>query len=145
LLAGYRPAGAPSNPATAGDEKKAPEPAPPGPGIATDEKKASNQWRIRAGSFGETGRPIRQPRPVYPKEAKRARIQGTVTLAIDISKTGEVISIRVISGHPALVPAAVDAVRKWRYAPSLLNSDPIEVKSQVVELHAESVGADEGN
>ena len=78
-----------------------------------------------------TGRMIRQPRPVYPKEARKAHIEGIVSLDILISKAGEVREIRVLSGHPALTPAAVEAVKQWKYAPTYLNGEPVEVRTQI--------------
>jgi protein TonB len=74
---------------------------------------------------------IRQPRPVYPKAAKQARVQGVVHLNIVVAKSGEVTEVHVLSGHPALVPAAVDAVRQWQYAPTYLNGEPVEIKTTV--------------
>lgn len=74
---------------------------------------------------------IEQPRPVYPPEAKAARIQGVVALQIRIGTDGRVIDVSVISGHPLLVDAAVEAVRQWVYRPTLLNGDPVEVITQV--------------
>jgi TonB family protein len=58
-------------------------------------------------------------RPVYPELAKRARIQGTVRLAARIGTTGKVESLRLISGHPFLVDAAMNAVKRWRYRPAM--------------------------
>jgi protein TonB len=66
---------------------------------------------------------IRQARPVYPKAAKAARVEGVVRLAIRITKTGEVEDTQVVSGRPELVGAAVDAVRQWQYAPTYLNGE----------------------
>lgn len=79
-----------------------------------------------------TGHMIRQPRPVYPKDAKKARIEGAVTLDIRITKTGDVAEVHVVSGPPALVPAAVDAVRQWQYTPTCLNGEPVEVKTRIL-------------
>ncbi len=67
----------------------------------------------------------------YPAVPKRARIQGTVVLRIDIDKEGNVSSIQLISGHPLLAPAAIDAVKQWKYKPYLLNGEPAEVETQV--------------
>jgi len=48
-----------------------------------------------------------------------------------IGKAGTIDNLRVVSGHPMLVPAAIDAVRQWRYRPYILNSEPIEVETQI--------------
>jgi protein TonB len=69
--------------------------------------------------------------PVYPPLARNARIQGPVVLAAVISKAGTIENLRVLSGHPMLVAAAIDAVSQWRYRPYILNSEPIEVETQI--------------
>ena len=104
--------------------------APPKP-VPVEEKKLANQGRIVVGDHLGTGHMIRQPRWVYPKAAKEARIQGVVRLSIVIAKTGEVKEIHVLSGHPALVSAAADAVKQWRYSPTYLNGEPVEIKTTV--------------
>jgi periplasmic protein TonB len=77
------------------------------------------------------GNLIRRVDPVYPPLARAARIQGSVVLAATISKAGTIDNLHALSGHPMLVPAAVDAVRQWRYRPYILNSEPIEVETQI--------------
>ena len=69
--------------------------------------------------------------PVYPALASQARIQGIVRLNIVISKEGSVNNAFVISGHPLLVPAAVNAVKQWLYQPTMLNGNPVEVMTEV--------------
>jgi TonB family protein len=69
--------------------------------------------------------------PTYPPLAKAARIQGTVKLAVVISKTGNVDSVKVTSGHPMLVSSAVEAVKKWQYKPFLVDGQPVEVKTEI--------------
>ena len=54
-----------------------------------------------------------------------------VVLDVDISKGGAIESLRTISGHPMLVPAAIDAVKQWRYKPYLLNGEPVSVETRV--------------
>ena len=65
--------------------------------------------------------------PLYPPLARQARISGTVRLEGIISRDGRVVNLQVISGHPLLIKAAVDAVRQWIYRPTLLNGQPVEV------------------
>jgi len=77
------------------------------------------------------GNLIRRVEPVYPPLARSARIQGSVVLAALISRAGTIENLRAISGHPMLVPAAIDAVRQWQYRPYILNSEPIEVETQI--------------
>ena len=69
--------------------------------------------------------------PKYPAEAGRARIEGTVVLLAVIGKDGTVEDVRVEKGLPVLAQAAIEAVKKWRYRPYLLNGEPVEVDSQI--------------
>ena len=74
---------------------------------------------------------IRKVEPKYPPLAISARIQGPVVLAAVISKAGTIDNLRLVSGHPMLVGAAIDAVSQWRYRPYILNGDVIEVETQI--------------
>jgi len=69
--------------------------------------------------------------PAYPPLARSARIQGVVELQAVIGKQGAIENLRVLTGHPMLVAAAVDAVRQWRYRPYILNNEPVEVETQI--------------
>ena len=60
-----------------------------------------------------------------------ARIQGQVLLQAVISKEGVIENLRVVSGHPMLATAAIEAVRQWRYRPYVLNNEPVEVETQI--------------
>ena len=70
---------------------------------------------------------VMQPLPIYPQLARQARISGVVKLIGIIGKDGTIQQLRVISGHPLLVGAALDAVRRWTYRPTLLNGQPVDV------------------
>jgi TonB family protein len=83
-----------------------------------------------AGNVAEAQR-LRGGTPVYPDLARQAGVQGAVRLNIVIDKQGRVSDIRVISGHPLLIPAALDAVKQWGYKPTLLNGQPVEVATEV--------------
>jgi TonB family protein len=72
--------------------------------------------------------------PVYPPLARQARIQGTVILNVIITKTGDIGAVRLVSGHPMLAPAAIEAVRQWRYQPYLVNGEPTEVATNL-QIH----------
>jgi periplasmic protein TonB len=74
---------------------------------------------------------VRKVLPTYPPLARSARIQGQVVLQAVISKEGIIKNLRVLAGHPMLAPAAIDAVRQWRYRPYVLNNDPVEVETQI--------------
>ena len=69
--------------------------------------------------------------PIYPRPALLAGIRGEVRLHAIIAKDGTIQSLTVISGHPMLVTAALDAVRQWRYRPYLLNHEPLEVETLI--------------
>ncbi|MFZ0138032.1 MAG: energy transducer TonB [Candidatus Sulfotelmatobacter sp.] len=69
--------------------------------------------------------------PIYPPLARQARIQGTVVLRVRINKTGDVENLQLVSGHPMLAPAAIEAVKQWKYKPYLLNGDAVEVATTV--------------
>ena len=73
---------------------------------------------------------VHDVRPVYPRAAKRARIHGDVKLNIEITKTGEVGDIHLVSGNPALASAAIEAIKQW--APCSLNGVTMEVKTEIV-------------
>lgn len=77
------------------------------------------------------GNLIRRVNPIYPSLARTARVQGQVLLSAVIGKDGAIENLRVLSGHPMLVAAAVEAVRQWRYRPYILNGDAIEVETQI--------------
>ena len=69
--------------------------------------------------------------PVYPPLARQTRISGTVRLHAIIGKDGTVQQLEVLSGHPLLQQAALDAVRQWRYQPTLLNGEPVDVDTTI--------------
>jgi periplasmic protein TonB len=83
------------------------------------------------GGQVEAAKLIVQVKPEYPPLAKMARIQGVVRLEAVISAGGTIQHLRVLAGHPLLARAAVDAVANWRYQPTLLNGDPVEVVTEV--------------
>jgi periplasmic protein TonB len=90
--------------------------------------------RIRVSSGVTQGLVIHKVDPVYPAIAKTARVQGTVILQAVIGKDGTIQNLHVVSGHPLLQGAAMDAVKQWRYRPYILNGEPVEVDTQV-EVH----------
>jgi protein TonB len=74
---------------------------------------------------------VRKIEPRYPPLAITARIQGSVVLAAVISKEGAIENLKLVSGHPMLGSAAIDAVRQWQYRPYVLNGEVIEVETQI--------------
>jgi protein TonB len=77
------------------------------------------------------GLAISRPQPVYPPIAKAAHVQGVVVLHALISKQGTIEDLKVVSGPPMLTSSAVDAVKRWRYKPYLLNGEPTEVETTI--------------
>jgi protein TonB len=74
---------------------------------------------------------LRRTEPVYPAFAKSAHVSGTVVLSGEITKTGTLAGLRVLSGPASLREAALDAVKNWRYRPYMLNSQPVEVQTTI--------------
>jgi protein TonB len=93
--------------------------------------KIATPQRVRVSSGVSTGLLIRKVPPTYPPLARQARIQGVVVLQAQISKEGNIQNLQLISGHPMLAPAAIEAVKQWKYKPYLLNGEPVEVDTQV--------------
>ena len=75
---------------------------------------------------------VKRVNPDYSKDLRKKRIQGMVVLKVRISKDGDVIDMKLVSGHPALAQAAIDAVKQWKYKPYLLNGEAVEVETQVL-------------
>ena len=93
--------------------------------------KIATPQRVRVSSGVQSGLLVRKVQPVYPPLARQARIQGTVVLQAQISKTGDIENLQLVSGHPMLAPAAIEAVKQWKYKPYLLNGEPVEVETTV--------------
>jgi protein TonB len=89
----------------------------------------SGPFRVSGGVEG--AKLVFGPHPVYPTIAKAARSQGVVKLEAIIAADGNIRNLRVVSGPPLLVNAAVDAVRQWRYQPTLLNGIAVEVLTEI--------------
>ena len=87
--------------------------------------------KVRISSGVAQGLLIHQVAPQYPSQARQAHIQGTVVLQAVIGKDGTVQSLHVLSGHPMLTQAAMDAVKRWRYKPYSLNGEPVEADTQI--------------
>jgi protein TonB len=85
---------------------------------------------VRISHMSE-GNLVHKVLPTYPPLARTAHIQGQVVLQAVISKQGAIEDLKLLAGHPMLVPAAIQAVRQWRYRPYLLNNEPVEVETQI--------------
>ncbi|MEZ5403158.1 MAG: energy transducer TonB [Bryobacteraceae bacterium] len=100
------------------------EPPPP-------KKPTPLQTPVMVGGGVKPPEIVHSVQPIYPPLARQARIQGVVRVQAIITRDGTVRSLRLLNGHPLLAPAAMDAVRQWRYRATLLNGTPVEVILQV--------------
>jgi protein TonB len=107
-----------------------PPPAPPPPPVDFGPAPDGTQ-RIRVGGNVQHAKKSHHVAPEYPALARQARIQGTVRYAVLIGKEGDVEALRLISGHPLLVKNSTEAVQQWKYQPTLLNGNPVEVQTTV--------------
>ena len=106
-------------------------PPPPPPPPPPQSAGAASPMRVRVSGAGQEANLIKKVDPIYPPLAIQARISGQVRFAVIIGKDGNVLNVQLVSGHPLLVAAAVDAVRQYVYRPTLLNGNPTEVVTQV--------------
>ena len=100
-------------------------------GMASALDDANHPRRVRVSQRVMAARLLTKVPPEYPAAAKDQRVQGEVLMAAVIDREGRVSSIQLISGHPLLAPAAIDAVKQWTYRPYLLNGEPIEIETQI--------------
>ncbi len=101
------------------------------PDEATSLGNSETPKRIQVGGKVEAVNLLSMVRPEYPPEAKAAGIQGIVSLSALIGADGKVQNLMVLSGHPLLVKAALEAVKNWVYKPTLINGEPVEVKTTI--------------
>ncbi len=87
--------------------------------------------RITIGGNVQAARLVKRVQPTYPTVAREEHLAGTVKMHAIIGKDGSVQSLRVFSGKCSLARASVDAVRQWRYQPTLLNGMPVEVDTEI--------------
>ena len=102
----------------------APPPPPPPPPAP---KAAAPAEPVRVGGMVKEPKVVKMVPPVYPALASRARVSGTVVLEATLTSQGTAEEIRVISGHPLLVQAAIDCVKQWQYEPTYLNGVPVAI------------------
>jgi periplasmic protein TonB len=87
--------------------------------------------RIRVGGSIEAASIVNRVVPQYPAIAKTAHVSGAIVLHAIIARDGTVQELTYISGPPLLIKAAMDAVREWRYRPTMLNGEPVEVETTI--------------
>jgi len=90
--------------------------------------------RVRISQGVTRGLLVHRVEPSYPPLARAARVQGDVVLTAVISVSGDIENLQLVSGHPMLVPAAITAVKQWRYKPYLLNGQPVEVETTITVI-----------
>lgn len=93
--------------------------------------KVATPNKVRVSQGVTQGLLMKQVKPSYPPLARQARIQGQVVLEAVIGKDGTIQNLHVVSGHPMLTKAALDAVKQWKYKPYVLNGQPVEVETNI--------------
>lgn len=100
--------------------------------LVPDATTAPHDSTIKVATGVMTGKAVLQPRPAYPEVAKQQHVQGSVYLRALIGKDGSIMNVGVIdSAAPSLTEAALDAVRRWKYQPYLLNGEPVQVSTTI--------------
>ncbi len=117
------------------DAPSAPPPPPDAP-EAPPATKPSTTQRVRVGGNVQAAKMIHQVQPIYPQIALTAHVQGTVILQAIVAKDGTILEVHYVSGPALVMRSAMDAVRQWRYAPTLLNGEPVEVDTTVSVVFA---------
>jgi TonB family protein len=97
---------------------------------------AETKERIRVAGNVQRATLIHQETPIYPRDAKDNHIQGTVLLHAIIAKDGTIRSLDLSEGVCALAGSAIEAVKQWRYKPTLLNGEPVEVDTTITVIYA---------
>jgi bla regulator protein blaR1 len=106
--------------------------SPTGSAVAQQSEQAADAHASVHASKGEMAALIvKKVPPEYPEAAKKAGIQGEVVLRAIIGKDGDVENLQIVSGHPQLAPAAVEAVKQWKYRPYLQEGKPVEVETEI--------------
>jgi protein TonB len=99
--------------------------------VPTAVPKVATPTRVRVSQGVSQGLLVHKVTPQYPPLAKQARIQGVVVLQALIGKDGTITGLHVVSGHPMLTNAALEAVKEWKYKPYYLNGEPVEVETTI--------------
>jgi len=90
-----------------------------------------SQTPIQIPSHSTQTRLLHRVTPRYPPLARAARVQGIVVLGVVIGKGGDVRDVKIVSGHPMLAPAAMKAIKQWRYQPYIAENEPVEIETTV--------------
>jgi len=123
-------AGPTGPPAFAGLQRTTiPPVSPPAPMVKPSQPAPTGP--VRVGGGVQSAKLVFGPRPAYPHTALITRTQGTVRIQAIIGRDGSISNLQVLSGHPLLIEAARQAVQQWRYQPTLLNGEPVEVITEI--------------
>jgi protein TonB len=98
----------------------------------TNDGSTSPRSPVRVGGAVRTPRKIVDVKPIYPEGARAIQANGAVILAVIIATDGSVSSARVVRSIPGLDQAAIDAVTRWKFEPTMLNGEPVEVEMNVL-------------
>jgi len=101
-------------------------PPPPAP------RKTPPPTAVRIGGGVSEANVIHRVQPLYPPLARTTRVEGIVEFTATISKEGMIENLQLVRGHPLLVNAAREAILQWRYRPTLLNGEPVEVITDII-------------
>lgn len=97
----------------------------------TPSRPATPAGPLRVSNGVQAAKLIASPKPFYPPSARTTRVQGTVRIRAIIQRDGTIGHLQVLSGPALLINAAVEAVQRWRYQPTLLNGEPVEVITEI--------------
>lgn len=106
-----------------------PPPQPPATPVKPTETAPQNPLRVTSGI--QSAKLMFGPRPAYPRLALTTHTQGTVRIQAIIGRDGAIRNLQIVSGHPLLIEAAKQAVLQWRYQPTLLNGQVVEVITEI--------------
>ncbi len=134
VIGSIGPSGPSSDPVIANLVRSAERTAPPAPVAVVKPPEVKKVAQVPVGGKVQEAKIIHKVIPPYPKIAIQTRVSGVVRLSAIIGADGRIRELRVVGGHPLLIQAALDAVRQWRYQPTLLNGEPVEVIT-TIEVH----------
>jgi len=99
--------------------------------LPLSDNSADQPLRVRVSQEVMDALLVSKVAPKYPAEAKAKGVRGKIVLRVIVNQEGAVSHVEVVSGHPLLIPAAIEAVRQWKYKPFLVKQRPVEVETTV--------------
>ncbi|HXZ40091.1 MAG TPA: TonB family protein [Terriglobales bacterium] len=98
--------------------------------VPTDVPHAAPQT-LKVSQGVSQGLLVKKVAPVYPEQALQMKIQGPVQIMATINKDGNITNLKLVSGDPILARAAMDAVKQWKYQPYYLDSQPVDIQTDI--------------